>query len=77
MGVHMTNHSSSLTDTEVELASIARMLSHIRESARALEAQAVEYCIDMALQAVANELRDRGELVIAAAGFDNRTTLLQ
>lgn len=53
------------------------MLSHIRESARALEAQAVEYCIDMALQAVANELRDRGELVIAAAGFDNRTTLLQ
>ncbi|ABR61042.1 hypothetical protein GOC91_11290 [Sinorhizobium medicae] len=73
----MTNHSSSLTDTEVELASIARMLSHIRESARALEAQAVEYCIDMALQAVANELRDRGELVIAAAGFDNRTTLLQ
>ncbi|RVP50193.1 hypothetical protein [Sinorhizobium medicae] len=73
----MTNHSSSLTDTEVELASIARMLRHIRESARALEAQAVEYCIDMALQAVANELRDRGELVIAAAGFDNRTTLLQ
>ncbi|MQX48101.1 hypothetical protein [Sinorhizobium medicae] len=73
----MTNHSSSLTDTEVELASIARMLSHIRESARALEAQAVEYCIDMALQAVANELRDRGELVIAAAGFDNRTPLLQ
>ncbi|MDX0757966.1 hypothetical protein GOD62_18845 [Sinorhizobium medicae] len=73
----MTNHSSSLTDTEVELASIARMLSHIRESARALEAQAVEYCIDMALQAIANELRDRGELVIAAAGFDNRTTLLQ
>lgn len=73
----MSNHSSSLTDTEAELASIARMLSHIRESARALEAQAVEYCIDMALQAVANELRDRSELVIAAAGFDNRTTLLQ
>jgi hypothetical protein len=77
MGVQMDNHPSSLTDTETELASIARMLSHIRDSARALEAQAVEYCVEMALQAVANELRDRSELVIAAAGFDARIHSLQ
>ncbi len=53
------------------------MLSHIRDSARALDAQAVEYCIEMALQAVASELRDRRELVIAAAGLEGRTHLLQ
>ncbi|PST22519.1 hypothetical protein C7U60_13520 [Mesorhizobium plurifarium] len=73
----MSNHPSSLTDAEQELASIARMLSHIRDSARALDAQAVEYCIEMALQAVASELRDRRELVIAAAGLEGRTHLLQ
>ena len=77
VGVQMANYPSSLADIETELASIARMLTYIRDSARSLEAQAVEYCVEMALQAVANEIRERRELVIAGAGFDKTAHLLQ
>jgi hypothetical protein len=64
----MTNAVSTSAEHDAELASIARMLAHIRDSARALDAQALEYCVDMALQAVFNELRDRREF--AAMGPD-------
>jgi hypothetical protein len=72
----MINHALPSTDTESELASIARMLTHIRDSARALDAQAVEYCVEMALQAVADEIRHRHELAITA-GLDKSARLLQ
>lgn len=70
-------HSVSLTsDYETELASIARMLTHIRDSARTLDAQALEYCVEMALQAVANEIRTRRDTV-AGADFDIGPRVLQ
>ncbi|ASY69647.1 hypothetical protein AB395_00002250 [Sinorhizobium fredii CCBAU 45436] len=53
------------------------MLAHIRDSARALDAQALEYCIDMALQAVATELRDRREFAAAGADLAGGFRLLQ
>ncbi|ASY57277.1 hypothetical protein SS05631_c23460 [Sinorhizobium sp. CCBAU 05631] len=53
------------------------MLAHIRDSARALDAQALEYCIDMALQAVTSELRDRREFAAAGADFAGGVRLLQ
>ncbi len=62
----MTDSVLSSADYESELASIARMLTHIRDSARALDAQAVEYCVELALQAVANEMRDRRDTVTGA-----------
>ncbi|MQW85661.1 hypothetical protein [Sinorhizobium saheli] len=71
----MTKHVTVSTDTETELASIARMLTYIRDSARALGAQTVEYCVEMALQAVADELRDRQEL--ALADLERRNHVLQ
>ncbi|WP_026617890.1 hypothetical protein [Ensifer aridi] len=77
MGVRMTKHVLPSTDTESELASIARMLTHIRDSARALDAQAVEYCVEMALHAVADEIRHRHEFVITGAGLDTSTRRLQ
>ncbi len=77
MGVRMTNSVSAVADHEAELASIARMLTHIRDSARALDAQALEYCIDMALQAVANELRDRREFATTGADLAGGFRLLQ
>ncbi|WEX76456.1 hypothetical protein PYH37_004762 [Sinorhizobium numidicum] len=77
MGVQMNNLATTSTDHETELASIARMLAYIRDSARALDAQALEYCVEMALQAVSNELRDRRELTVAGADFESRTRILQ
>lgn len=62
----MTHSVLSSADYESELASIARMLTHIRDSARALDAQAVEYCVELALQAVANEMRDQRDTVTGA-----------
>lgn len=52
------------------------MLAHIRDSARALDAQALEYCVDLALQAVANEMRDRHDAV-AGADIDLAPRVLQ
>ncbi|OAP47467.1 hypothetical protein [Sinorhizobium americanum] len=77
MGVRMTNSVSVSADHEAELASITRMLAHIRDSARALDAQALEYCIDMALQAVTSELRDRREFAAAGADLGGGIRLLQ
>ncbi|WP_034851363.1 hypothetical protein [Sinorhizobium sojae] len=76
MGVQMTDSVSSSADHESELATIARMLTHIRDSARALDAQALEYCVDLALQAVANEMRDRRDTV-AGADLDFAPRVLQ
>ncbi|MCA1490906.1 MAG: hypothetical protein KK482_08600 [Sinorhizobium meliloti] len=59
----MTYSVSSTADHESELASIARMLTHIRDSARAMDAQALEYCVDLALQAVSSEIRNRRDTV--------------
>nr|WP_244514707.1 hypothetical protein [Ensifer sp. LCM 4579] len=42
------------------------MLTHIRDSARALDAQALEYCVDLALQAVSSEIRNRHDTVTGA-----------
>ncbi|QFI67144.1 hypothetical protein EKH55_2270 [Sinorhizobium alkalisoli] len=39
------------------------MLTHIRDSARAMDAQALEYCVDLALQAVSSEIRNRRDTV--------------
>lgn len=77
MGVPMTYSVSAEADHEAEFASIARMLAHIRDSARAMDAQALEYCIDMALQAVATELRDRREFAAAGADLAGGFRLLQ
>ena len=77
MGVRMTYSVSAATDQEAEFASIARMLAHIRDSARGLDAQALEYCIEMALQAVATELRDRREFAAAGADLSGGFRLLQ
>ncbi|OAP38309.1 hypothetical protein AU381_22295 [Sinorhizobium glycinis] len=77
MGVRMTHSVSAAAEHEAELASIARMLAHIRDSARALDAQALEYCIDMALQAVANELRDRRDFAGTGADLAGGCRLLQ
>jgi hypothetical protein len=52
------------------------MLTHIRDSARALDAQAVEYCVEMALQAVVDEMRDRRDIV-TGADFDIAPRVLQ
>ena len=73
----MTYSVSASADHETELASIARMLAHIRDSARALDAQTLEYCIDMALQAVATELRDRREFAALGADLSGEVRLLQ
>nr|WP_223843362.1 MULTISPECIES: hypothetical protein [Sinorhizobium] len=73
----MTYSVSAAADHETELASIARMLTHIRDSARGLDAQALEYCIDMALQAVATELRDRREFAGAGADLTGGFRVLQ
>ncbi|HXV29697.1 MAG TPA: hypothetical protein VD840_05125 [Sinorhizobium sp.] len=75
-GVRIMHSVSALSDYEAELASIARMLTHIRDSARALDAQAVEYCVEMALQAVANEMRNRRDIV-TGADFDIGPRVLQ
>lgn len=72
----MTHSVSASLDYESELASIARMLTHIRDSARALDAQAVEYCVEMALQAVIKEIRDRREGV-TGPDFDVGLRVLQ
>lgn len=72
----MTHSVSPSLDYESELASIARMLTHIRDSARALDAQAVEYCVEMALQAVIKEIRDRREGV-TGPDFDVGLRVLQ
>ncbi|MBP1860039.1 hypothetical protein [Rhizobium herbae] len=48
-----------------EFATIARMLTHIRDSARQLDASALEYCIEMAMKAVSNELRSRDDVPLA------------
>jgi hypothetical protein len=72
----MTHSVSASLDNESELASIARMLTHIRDSARALDAQAVEYCVEMALQAVVDEMRDRRDIV-TGADFDIAPRVLQ
>lgn len=54
----MDSLASVSTETE-ELTTMARMLTYIRDSARLLDAPAVEYCIDMAMKAVSDELNSR------------------
>jgi len=45
-----------------EFTTIARMLSYIRDSARQLDAPALEYCIEMAMKAVSNEIKSRDDI---------------
>ncbi len=57
------------TETE-EFTTIARMLTYIRDSARQLDAPALEYCIDMAMKAVSNELKSRADAPASSAEFE-------
>lgn len=53
-----------------EFATIARMLTYIRDSARQLDAHALEYCIEMAMKAVLSELKFRDDVLTPSAEFE-------
>jgi hypothetical protein len=56
----MNNLATVSTEAE-EFATIARMLTYIRDSARQLDASALEYCVEMAMKAVTSEIRSRDD----------------
>ena len=59
------------TSTEAEdFNTIARMLSYIRDSARQLDASALEYCIEMAMKAVSNEIKSREDVGSSLPEFE-------
>ncbi|MCV9963203.1 hypothetical protein OIU34_14940 [Pararhizobium sp. BT-229] len=64
------------TETE-EFNTIARMLAYIRDSARQLEAPALEYCIEMAMKAVSTELNSRQDAPPLPPEFEMATRKLQ
>ncbi|HTO34380.1 MAG TPA: hypothetical protein VL202_24895 [Pararhizobium sp.] len=65
----MDNLDTISTETE-DFNTIARMLNHIRDSARQLDASALEYCIEMAMKAVSNELKSREEIGVSIPDFE-------
>jgi hypothetical protein len=61
-GAFMTKHVSALSNTEFEkeLAALARMVTHARQSASELKIGMTTYCLDMALAAILEEMELHG-----------------
>jgi DNA polymerase I-like protein with 3'-5' exonuclease and polymerase domains len=58
----MTDQVSAITDTEFEkeLAALARMVTHARQSANELRITMPVYCLDMALASILEEMELHG-----------------
>jgi hypothetical protein len=64
------------SDTLKELASIARLITYARQSAKGLKADFPVWCLDLALGAVLQEIYDQGDQKQAFAEIDDESAMM-
>jgi hypothetical protein len=75
-GANMTKELSAIRNSEFEkeLAALARMVTHARQSANELQITMPTYCLDMALAAILEEMELHG-IDMKKAGKKNTSGL--